>query len=425
MVLIAIIFITSLLVGIPIAFVLGLTGLTHLIVIDEPLFFNIITQRLFGGVNSFSLMCIPFFIMAGDFMNKGGVTRKLIDFIREMIGCVKGGIAYVVVVVAMILSAILGSANAVAAMLCAVLVPEMKKDGYDDAFAGALIAASSVLGPVVPPSVTFIIYGMLTGVSVSKLFLAGIVPGVVIAAGYAGVIMFYSKKHNFPKVNDSLDLKRLLRSFIAAVPALVVPVIMLGGVLGGFFTPTESGAVAVAAAIIAGVLYRTLKWKDIPAILLNTGSVTAAIMLIIAFGNIMGWTLAMDKVPQLISDTILGITTNQHLVFAMILGFLILLGCVMEGFASLIIFAPVLAVLANGVNIDPVHFGVIICLMLTIGLITPPIGMLIFVVSNITNISLTRLSKAILPFAFVAFVLTVILAYIPDLVLFLPRVFGN
>lgn len=423
--LIAIIFITSLLVGIPIAFVLGLTGLTHLIVIDEPLFFNIITQRLFGGVNSFSLMCIPFFIMAGDFMNKGGVTRKLIDFIREMIGCVKGGIAYVVVVVAMILSAILGSANAVAAMLCAVLVPEMKKDGYDDAFAGALIAASSVLGPVVPPSVTFIIYGMLTGVSVSKLFLAGIVPGVVIAAGYAGVIMFYSKKHNFPKVNDSLDLKRLLRSFIAAVPALVVPVIMLGGVLGGFFTPTESGAVAVAAAIIAGVLYRTLKWKDIPAILLNTGSVTAAIMLIIAFGNIMGWTLAMDKVPQLISDTILGITTNQHLVFAMILGFLILLGCVMEGFASLIIFAPVLAVLANGVNIDPVHFGVIICLMLTIGLITPPIGMLIFVVSNITNISLTRLSKAILPFAFVAFVLTVILAYIPDLVLFLPRVFGN
>jgi tripartite ATP-independent transporter DctM subunit len=424
-VLIAIIFITSLLVGIPIAFVLGLTGLTHLIVIDEPLFFNIITQRLFGGVNSFSLMCIPFFIMAGDFMNKGGVTRKLIDFIREMIGCVKGGIAYVVVVVAMILSAILGSANAVAAMLCAVLVPEMKKDGYDDAFAGALIAASSVLGPVVPPSVTFIIYGMLTGVSVSKLFLAGIVPGVVIAAGYAGVIMFYSKKHNFPKVNDSLDLKRLLRSFIAAVPALVVPVIMLGGVLGGFFTPTESGAVAVAAAIIAGVLYRTLKWKDIPAILLNTGSVTAAIMLIIAFGNIMGWTLAMDKVPQLISDTILGITTNQHLVFAMILGFLILLGCVMEGFASLIIFAPVLAVLANGVNIDPVHFGVIICLMLTIGLITPPIGMLIFVVSNITNISLTRLSKAILPFAFVAFVLTVILAYIPDLVLFLPRVFGN
>lgn len=422
---IAAVFVISLLCGIPIAFVLGLTGITHLFVIDNPLFFNVITQRLFSGVNSFSLMCIPFFIMAGDFMNKGGITQRLIDFVREIIGSVRGGIAYVVVIVAMILSAILGSANAVAAMLCAVLIPEMRKDGYDEAFAGSLIAASSVLGPVVPPSVTFIIYGLLTGVSVSSLYLAGIVPGVLLGVGYCLVIFYYSKKQNFPKANSSFNLKRLLHSFISALPALIVPVIMLGGVLGGIFTPTESGAVAVVAAIIAGILYKTLKWKDIPAILLNTGSITAAIMLIVAFGNIMGWTLAIDKVPQLISDTILGITSNQHLVFAMILAFLVFLGCVMEGFASLIIFAPVLAVLANAVNIDPVHFGVIICIMLTIGLITPPVGMLIFVVSNISGISLTKLSKAILPFALVAFVVTILLAYAPDVVLFLPRMFGK
>jgi tripartite ATP-independent transporter DctM subunit len=424
-VVIALVFIVSLLVGIPIAFVLGLTGVTHLVVIDNPLFFNIVTQRMFGGVNSFSLMAIPFFIMAGDFMNKGGITVKLIDFVREFIGSIRGGLAYAVVIVAVILSAILGSANAVAAMLCGVLIPEMKKDNYPEEFSGALIAASAVMGPVIPPSVTFIIYGVLTGVSVNGLYLAGIVPGLLLAIGYSAVIFFYSKKHNFARSKEAVNLNRLFKSFVVALPALIVPVIMLGGVLGGFFTPTESGAVAVAAAILAGMFYRTLKLKDVPGILLNTGTITAAIMMIVAFGNIMGWTLAMDKVPQLITSTILGITQNQHLVLAMILAFAIFLGCVMEGFASLIIFAPVLAILATSVGIDPIHFGVIISIMLTIGLITPPVGMLLFVVSNISKISLSKLSKAILPFAIVAFVVTIALAYAPNIVLYLPRMFGK
>jgi tripartite ATP-independent transporter DctM subunit len=422
---IAIVFVVSLLVGIPIAFVLGLTGIAHLIVIDNPVFFKVITQRMFAGVNSFSLMAIPFFILAGEFMNKGGVTEKLLDFVRELIGCIRGGIAYAVVVVAMILSSILGSANAVAAMLCGILIPEMKKDGYPEEFAGALIAASGVMGPIVPPSVTFIIYGVLTGVSVSALYLAGIIPGILLGVGYGLVIFLYSRKHNFPRSKDRINFQKLFKAFFAALPALIVPIVMLGGVLAGIFTPTEAGAVAVAAAIFAGIFYRTLKLKDVPGILLNTGTITAAIMLIVAFGNILGWTLAMDKVPQLITDTIVGITSNKHFVMAMILGFLIVLGCVMEGFAALIIFAPVLTITATTVGIDPIHFGVIICIMLTIGLATPPVGMLLFVTSNISGISLSKLSKAVIPFTAVAFIVTVALAYLPDLVLYLPRLFAD
>jgi tripartite ATP-independent transporter DctM subunit len=424
-VLVAVIFIASLLCGIPIAFVLGLTALAHLLAMDNAAFFNVITQRLFGGVNSFSLMCIPFFVMAGEFMNKGGVTERLIDFTRELVGSVRGGLAYVVVIVAMILSAILGSANAVAAMLCAVLVPELKKDGYSEEFSGSLIAASGVLGPIIPPSVTFILYSLLTGTSIHNLYLAGIIPGILLAVGYSFVIAYYAKKYNFPKAKDGFDFARLIKSFVKALPALLVPVIMLGGVLAGAFTPTEAGAVAVVAAILAGIIYRSLKWEDVPGILLNSGAVTAAIMLIVAFGNIMGWTLAMDNIPSLIRDTVLGITTNPYLVLAILLAFLIALGCVMEAFASLVVFAPMLAAVAMAVNIDPVHFGVIICIMLNIALITPPVGMLLFVVSNISKISLAKLSKTILPFAAVAMAITVMLAYLPDVVLLLPRMFGK
>lgn len=419
------VFVASLLCGIPIAFVLGLTALTHLIAMDNAAFFNVVTQRLFGGVNSFSLMCIPFFVMAGEFMNKGGVTERLIDFTRELVGSVKGGLAYVVVIVAMILSAILGSANAVAAMLCAVLVPALKKDGYPEEFSGSLIAASGVLGPIIPPSVTFILYSLLTGTSINNLYLAGIIPGIVLAVGYSAVIAYYAQKYDFPKAIEGFDFARLTKSFIKALPALLVPVIMLGGVLAGAFTPTEAGAVAVVAAILAGIIYRSLTWEDVPGILLNSGAVTAAIMLIVAFGNIMGWTLAMDNIPQLIRDTVLGITTNPYLVLAMLLAITIVLGCVMEAFASLVVFAPMLAGVAMAVNIDPVHFGVIICIMLNIGLITPPVGMLLFVTSNISKISLAKLSKSILPFAAVAFAVTIILAYLPDVVLLLPRMFGK
>ena len=247
---VAIVFVIALLAGVPMAFVLGLAGITHLFAIGEPAYMSIITQRLFTGVNSFSLMCIPFFVLAGDLMNKGGVTKRLLNLARELVGWIPGGMAYCCVILAMVLSAILGSANAVAAILCAILITEMAKDGYDPEFTGSVIAASSVLGPIIPPSVTFIIYGVLTGVSVSKMFMAGIVPGILLGVGYATVIAVYTKKRGYRKSKDHFDAKACGIAFVKAIPALLVPVVLIGGIMGGIFTPTESGAVAVVAAVV-------------------------------------------------------------------------------------------------------------------------------------------------------------------------------
>ncbi len=424
MIIVAIAFVTALFIGLPMAFVLGVGGLTHLITINSPEYMSIITQRLFVGVNSYSLMCIPFFILAGELMNKGGITERLLDFAREAIGWINGGMAYCCVLLAMVLSAILGSANAVTAILCAILIAEMAKDGYDEDFTGSLIAASGVLGPIIPPSVTFIIYGVLTGVSVQKMFIAGIVPGLMLGIGYICVIRFFTKKRGYKKAKEKFDPQSFGKALVKAIPALIVPLIIVGGIMGGIFTPTESGAVAVLAAIIASIIYRTFDVKSLPGILLNTGTTTAAIMLIVAFGNIMGWTLAIDGIPAMITDSILNITTNKYVVMLLIILALLAIGCVMEAFSAMYIFTPVFAPLAAAVGIDPVHFGIIFCVMLTIGLITPPVGMLLFVTSNISGVPLARISKSIAPFAAVAFAVVLILAFFPQLVMFVPNMMG-
>lgn len=421
---VAIVFVIALLAGVPMAFVLGLAGITHLFAIGEPAYMSIITQRLFTGVNSFSLMCIPFFVLAGDLMNKGGVTKRLLNLARELVGWIPGGMAYCCVILAMVLSAILGSANAVAAILCAILITEMAKDGYDPEFTGSVIAASSVLGPIIPPSVTFIIYGVLTGVSVSKMFMAGIVPGILLGVGYATVIAVYTKKRGYRKSKDHFDAKACGIAFVKAIPALLVPVVIIGGIMGGIFTPTESGAVAVVAAVVAAIIYRSFDIKSLPDVLLNTGMTTAAIMLIVTFGNIIGWSMSIDNIPNKITNAILSVTDNQQIVLLLIILCLFAIGCVMDAFAAMYVFTPVFYPLATAVGIDPIHFGIIFCLMLTIGLITPPVGMLLFVTSNISGVPLAKLSKTIWPFVLTAMVVVLLLAFVPDLVMFIPNLFA-
>ena len=414
---VAIVFVIALLAGVPMAFVLGLAGITHLFAIGEPAYMSIITQRLFTGVNSFSLMCIPFFVLAGDLMNKGGVTKRLLNLARELVGWIPGGMAYCCVILAMVLSAILGSANAVAAILCAILITEMAKDGYDPEFTGSVIAASSVLGPIIPP-------GVLTGVSVSRMFMAGIVPGILLGVGYATVIAVYTKKRGYRKSKDHFDAKACGIAFVKAIPALLVPVVIIGGIMGGIFTPTESGAVAVVAAVVAAIIYRSFDIKSLPDVLLNTGMTTAAIMLIVAFGNIIGWSMSIDNIPNKITNAILSVTDNQQIVLLLIILCLFAIGCVMDDFAAMYVFTPVFYPLATAVGIDPIHFGIIFCLMLTIGLITPPVGMLLFVTSNISGVPLAKLSKTIWPFVLTAMVVVLLLAFVPDLVMFIPNLFA-
>lgn len=426
MMIVILVFALLLILGLPIAFVLGATGLAHLLVIGDSSFYPVAVQRMFSGINSFSMMAIPFFVLAGEIMNRGRITDKLVDFARECVGFVRGGFAYTVVLVAMILSAILGSANAVAAILCSMLVAEMVKDGYKKEFSTSLIASSSIIGPIIPPSVTFILYAVLSGTSVNALFMGGVVPGVLLGVAYMGVIFFKGKKENFPKYTDRLDVRKALKAFVVSLPALSIPVVIVGGILTGAFTPTESGAIACVIAFIAGkFIYRRLKWRDMPQILANTAILTSAIMIIVAMGNVLGWTLAIDRIPQLISSTILSMTDNQMIIMLMLLFALLFIGMFMEAFAAMVIFVPVFAPLAVAAGINDVHFGIVFSLMISVALITPPVGMVLFVSSNVTGVPLGSISRNIIPFVVVSMIVVLLIAFIPSLATWLPNLLLN
>jgi len=418
---VVLVFAVLLVLGLPIAFVLGATGLAHLLVIGDPSYYPVAIQRMFSGINSFSMMAIPFFVLAGEIMNKGKITDKLVDLARECIGFVRGGFAYTVVLVAMILSAILGSANAVAAILCAMLVPEMVKDKYSPEFSTSLIASSAIIGPIVPPSVTFILYAVLAGTSVNALFLGGIIPGILLGISFMVIIYLKARKEKYPKYTDKLDIKKVLKALVVALPALVIPLVIVGGILTGAFTPTESGAIACLIAFIAGkYIYKRLKWSDLPSILGNTALVTSAIMIIIAMGNVLGWTLAIDRVPQMLSDAILGVTTNQAAIMLLILLALLFIGMFMEAFAAMVIFVPVFAPIAVAAGINDVHFGLVFSLMISVALITPPVGMVLFVSSNVTGVPLAKISREVIPFVISGMAVVLLVAFMPQLVLFLP-----
>lgn len=418
------VFLIALLLGIPIFTVLGLTGVTHLITIGNESFFNIITQKMFAGMSVGALTCIPFFIIAGELMNASGVTEKLIDFIRALVGPLRGGLAYVVVIVAMILSAILGSANAVAAILCAVVVPQMIRDHYPDDFSAALVCASGVLGPIIPPSTTFVYFSVLSGVSVSALFAGGAIPGILIGLAYIIIIKMNVKKYNMPRSCEKFDPKDVGIKFVKAIPALIVPFIMVFGILAGIFTPTESGAVAVAAAFVAGLIYRKISLKMLPKVFMKAVTTTAGIFIIIGFGNIIGWTMAAANAPTMIQQAVLSLTSNGKIIILMMFAILIVVGCAMEATAAQLIFTPVMTPLALYAGMDPVQFGVWFCIMITIGLVTPPVGMTLFVTSNITKIPLERISKKLLPFIGAALGITLLIAYVPQIVTFVPSMLG-
>ena len=418
-------FVVMLLIGVPIAFLLGLTGIIHMFTLGNAQYFGAIINRMLGGVNSTGLTAIPFFIIAGEIMNEGGVTKRIFNFFRELVISIRGGLAYSVVVVAAVLAAILGSANAVSSILCKVAIPEMKKDGYKEEFSGSLIAASGVLGPIIPPSTTFVYYSVLTDVSVKGLFMAGIMPGILIAVGFIAIIWVQGKIFKvYPEPSNKFSLKRVTKAFIEAIPALMIPIVMMGGIIAGIFTPTESASVAIVAAIMVGMIYKTLDLKKLPRALINAGTTAAALLLIVAFGNIISWTLAVAGVKDIVIGTMLSITRNRYLLLFMVIVMMMAVGCVMDATAAMLVFIPVLTPVADLLGLNPIHFGVIYCLLITIGLVTPPVGMTLFVTSNVSGIEFSKICRAVIPFAAVAIVITVILAYMPSVVMFIPNLLG-
>lgn len=420
---IAVTFILSLMVGLPIAVALGATGVMHALSMQDPYLLVMLPQRMFAASDSFSLMAIPLFILAGELMGFGGVTEKLADMSRSVIGHITGGMAYVTVIVGCFLGALLGSANAAAALLGRVLHPEMKKDGYDDEFSTCLTAATSILGPIIPPSMIFIVYGVAAQLSIGELFFAGIIPGLLLAASFMIVIYVQGRKANW-EVRPKATVKEVGTSFVKAAPSLIVPLIILGGILGGVTTPTESAAAASVVAVFLGtVVYKKLKLSQIPLILERTGVTSACIMIIVAMANILGWTMALDQIPQMIAGSMLSLTQNPYLILLMVNIFLLFVGMVMETIAAIIILVPVFLPVIDAVGIDPLHFGLVVSLNLVIGLITPPVGVALFTTSIVTGTPLQKLVRPIWVWVGAAWGVLMIITYVPWLVTFLPRMF--
>jgi C4-dicarboxylate transporter DctM subunit len=412
-----------LIIGVPIAFVLGLTPLVAMIYEGEtPLI--LLAQRIFTGIDNPILMAIPFFILAGNIMSAGGLTQRLVTFCKIIVGPIRGGLAYVNVVISMVFAGITGAAVADTSAIGSILIPAMVKDGYDVDFSSAVTATSSTIGPVIPPSIPFIIYGVLGEVSIASLFLAGIIPGVLLGLFQMGVVAYYARRRNYPR-GSLPSARETLRAIFDASLVLMMPVIILGGILSGVFTPTESACIAVFYAfVISFFVYRGIKLRDLPRIIIDTGVTSAIVMLVIGAASIFSWILASGEIPQSICAAILTVTQNRIIILLLVNLILLAIGTFMETTASLIILTPVLLPLMNEIGVDPLHFGVILVLNLVIGLTTPPVGVCLFIASAIGKIRLERISRAILPFILASIAVLGIATYWESLIMFIPKCFG-
>ncbi|RSD29025.1 TRAP transporter large permease [Mesobacillus subterraneus] len=424
MALVIIAFVAFLLMGIPISLVLGMTTIVYFLVTGNTMLLESAPQRLYSGMENFGLLAIPLFMLTGELMNSGGITNRLVVFARMLVGHVRGGLAYVTVIANMFLASILGSANAQAAMMSKVMVPEMEKEGYNREFSSALTLASSIVAPIIPPSMIFIIYGTLSGTSIGGLFMAGIIPGTIFGIGFVALIAYLGYKHNFPR-SERASFSAILNSFVKVLPAILVPFVITVGILSGAFTATESAAVASVIAFIVGVFfYRELKWKSLPKILINTVIGTATVTFLIAMANLFGWLIAFEQIPQLIANSMLSISDSPFVFLLLVNIFLLIIGTLLDGIAALIILVPVFMPLVTGFQIDPIHFGVIICINLTIGLLTPPVGTGLFIVSSIAEVKFERLIKAVMPMLLIGIAMLFIVTYWEQTTLFIPRMLG-
>jgi C4-dicarboxylate transporter DctM subunit len=380
----------------------------------------IVPQRIFVAVDSFSMLAIPLFILAGELMNGGGITTKIVNFSRSLVGHIKGGLAQVNILASIFFAGISGTAAADSASLGAMLIPAMEKDGYDTDFAVAVTACSSCVGPIIPPSVVMIIYGSISGESIGRLFMGGLIPGLIMGIGMMVVAYVISVKRDY-KSYKKATCKEIWISFKSSIVALVMPLIIMGGILSGIFTTTEAGVVAVVYGLIVGLVTKEIKLKDIKGLFVRTGVTSSVVMFVIGSAQIVGWLLARERFPQMIVAALLSVSSNPVIILTLILLFLFVLGFVMDGTAALIILVPVLMPVIQQYGFDPIQFAVCMCMILIAGAVTPPVGTMLFITCGIAQISITDVTKAITPFLSVIIVTIFACAYIPSLVTFLPN----
>ena len=415
------VFVACLVLRFPIAFALGLSCLSYILLAGLPLV--VLPMKMYSGIDVFVLLSVPGFILAGNLMNHGGLTAKIIVFCNHLLGHIRGGLSLANIGASMLFAGISGTAVSDTASIGSVMIPAMKKEGYGDGFSCAVTAASSTVGPIIPPSVPMIIAATLSGLSVGKLFLAGAIPGFLLGAGLMGVAYFISVRENYPKHPRS-SLKQIGKGFVDTFWALLMTFIILFGIVGGIFTPTEASVIAVVYAFIIGwFIYRQLNWRNLQIIILDSMKTSASLMILIGFANLFGWILITERLPQWISGEILDFTQNRLLVLLLINVLLIFVGTFMETIAALLILFPILLKVAMTVGVDPIHFAVIAVLNLIIGLTTPPVGVCLFVASSIGKIPIGKVSRSSLPFLAVSLIVLVLVTLIPDISLFLPNLF--
>lgn len=414
------VFVVFLLVGTPVAFVIGLAAVAALWVHqDVPMI--VLAQTMFGGIDSFVLLAIPFFMMAGVLMNESGITQRLVDLSNSMVGHIRGGLAQVNVMASTLLGGIQGSGNADVASLGTILIPAMTQEGYPKGYSAAVTAASSLLSPIIPPSMMMIVYGAIAEVSVGKLFVGGILPGLLMSVSM--MILCYWYAPGQLRKRQPFTWGRLGKAIRVAVLPLFMPVIILGGILSGMFTPTETGVIAAIYAFIVGlIIYRQFTFAGLRRVILEAGLLASMVGILLSAASTFNWILVRNEVPVRVSKWILGLSTNPlYLVFAMVL-MLLVVGCIMDVMASMIILVPILAPLGPVLGFDEIQWGLIIVMSFALGGITPPIGTNIFLATAIAGCPFVESVKAILPFVLVLFVDLLIVAYIPILSTYLPSI---
>lgn len=404
-------FFLFMLLGVPIALAIGASTLLALHAQGVPLM--VVTQQMFQGINSFALVAVPMFILTGDLMAQGKISEKLVNFADSLFGFLKGGLAIVSVMAGMFFAAISGSGAATTAAVGSTLVPELKRKGYDPASAASLIAASGTIGVVIPPSVPMIIYAVIAQESVAKLFLNGFLPGLAMGVGLMAVAIVQAYRRNYPK-GTPLSLNTILRTLKSASWGLMTPVIILGGIFSGIFTPSEAAVVAVNYALLVSLfIYRDLTLRQIYRILIRSAITTSVIMLVIATSAVLSWTLSSWQVPSALANTVLSYSTNPYIIMLLVVLVILLTGVFIETASALIILTPVLLPLVTKIGIDPIHFGLIIVVGLAIGMITPPVAINLYVASSVTQLPLETITRAIIPYLLILIAVLMLVVYLP------------
>lgn len=389
------VFFLFLIIGAPVAMSMFISSVTYMLVYQLPL--EMIAQRLASGVDSFSLLAVAFFVLAGNVMNSGTITNRIFSFADHLVGHFTGGLAHANVLASVIFAGMSGSAIADTGGLGAVELQAMKENGYDDDFSLAVTGASSLIGPIIPPSVPLIIFGVTASVSVGDLFSAGIIPGIILAITMMVVNYFICKKKKYPKRKKATGIE-IWKCFKWAFLALLLPIIIRGGIMVGIFTPTEAAVVAVLYALVLSVLYKSVTWRDIPRMFKETLNITIGVLFVIASATLFSWILTYSQIPQTVAEYLMALTDNPLYALLLISALLMFIGLFMDITPAIVILTPVLLPFVTALGIDPVLFGVIMVLNLLVGLVTPPVGMVLFVLSGVSGVSIERISKAIIPY---------------------------